>query len=69
MNLLEKLKPEYLEKLEIVKEKYPTLAEKIEIFLEKNRSVFLLSIMEASEICLFFDIEMNLNNLLNLFKE
>jgi hypothetical protein len=69
MTLLEKLKPEYLEKLEILKEQYPTSAKNIELSLQYYRSVFGLSISEASSICLFFDIEMNLNNLLNLIKD
>lgn len=69
MNLLERLKPEYLEKLENLKEQYPTSAEKIELSLQYNRSVFGLSISEASSICVFFDLEMTLNNLLNLIKD
>jgi hypothetical protein len=69
MNLLEKLKPEYLEKLNLIKEDYPTSAEKIELSLKYNRSIFGLTISEASSICMFFDIEMNLSNLLNLIKD
>lgn len=69
MTLLEKLKPEYLEKLEIVKEQYPTSAEKIELSLQYNRSVFGLTISEASSICMFFDIEITLTNILNIFNE
>jgi hypothetical protein len=69
MTLLEKLKPEYLEKLEIVKEQYPTSAEKIELSLQYNRSVFGLTISEASSICMFFDIEVTLTNILNIFNE
>jgi len=69
MNLLERLKPEYLEKLENLKEQYPTSAEKIELSLQYNRSVFGLTISEARSICTFFDINMTLNNLLNLIKD
>jgi hypothetical protein len=69
MTLLEKLKPEYLEKLKIVKEHYPTSAEKIELSLQYNRSVFGLTISEASSICMFFDIEITLTNILNIFNE
>jgi hypothetical protein len=69
MNLLEKLKPEYLKKLQIVKEQYPTSAEKIELSLQYNRSVFGLTISEASSICMFFDIEVTLTNILNIFKD
>lgn len=69
MNLLEKLKPEYLKKLEILKEQYPTSVEKIKLSLNENQSVFGLTISEASSICMFFDIEMNLNNLLNLIED
>ena len=69
MTLLEKLKPEYLEKLKIVKEHYPTSAEKIELSLQYNRSVFGLTISEASSICMFFDIEVTLTNILNIFNE
>jgi hypothetical protein len=69
MTLLEKLKPEYLEKLEILKEEYPTSAEKIELSLQYNRSVFGLTISEASSICMFFDIEVTLTNILNIFNE
>jgi hypothetical protein len=69
MTLLEKLKPEYLKKLEILKEEYPTSAEKIELSLLYNRSVFGLTISEASSICMFFDIEVTLTNILNIFNE
>lgn len=69
MNLLERLKPEYLKKLENLKEQYPTSAEKIEFSLQYNTSVFGLSISEGSSICIFFDLEMTLNNLLNLIKD
>jgi hypothetical protein len=69
MNLLEKLKPEYLKKLEILKEQYPTSSEKIELSLQYNRSVFGLTISEASSICMFFDIEVTLTNILNIFNE
>jgi hypothetical protein len=69
MTLLEKLKPEYLKKLEILKEEYPTSAEKIELSLKYNRSVFGLTISEASSICMFFDIEVTLTNILNIFNE
>lgn len=69
MNLLDRLKPEYLEKLEIVKKYYPTSAQKIINSLENNQSVFGLTLDEASSICTFLDIETTLNNLLNLFKE
>jgi hypothetical protein len=69
MNLLDRLKPEYLEKLELLEEQYPTSAEKIERSLSENQSVFALTISEASSICMFFDIEMTLNNLLNLIED
>ena len=69
MNLLERLKPEYLEKLEIVKKYYPTSAQKIIKSLENNQSVFGLTLDEASSICTFLDIETTLNNLINLFNE
>jgi hypothetical protein len=69
MNLLERLKPEYLEKLEIVKKYYPTSYEKIIKSLENNQSVFGLTIADASSICTFLDTETTLNNLLSLFKE
>jgi hypothetical protein len=69
MTLLDKIKPEYLKKLEIIKEEYPTSAEKIELSLQYNRSVFGLTISEASSICMFFDIEVTLTNILNIFKD
>jgi uncharacterized protein YkuJ len=69
MNLLDRLKPEYLEKLEIVKKQFPTSAEKIEMSLSENQSVFALTISEASSICMFFDIEMTLSNILNMIEE
>jgi hypothetical protein len=69
MNLLDRLKPEYLKKLKLVKEHYPTSAEKIELSLQYNRSVFGLTISEASSICMFFDIEVTLTNILNIFNE
>jgi uncharacterized protein YkuJ len=69
MNLLDRLKSEYLEKLKLVKEQYPTSAKKIEISLSENQSVFALTISEASSICMFFDIEMTLSNILNMIEE
>lgn len=69
MNLLDRLKPEYLEKLKLVKEQFPTSAQKIIKSLENNQSVFALTIDEGSSICVFFDLEMTLNNLLNLIEE
>lgn len=69
MTLLDRLKPEYLKKLQIVKEQYPTSAEKIELSLQYNRSVFGLTISEASSICMFFDIEVTLTNILNLIED
>jgi uncharacterized protein YkuJ len=69
MNLLDRLKPEYLEKLKLVKEQFPTSAEKIEMSLSENQSVFALTIEEASRISTFFDIEMTLSNILELIKD
>ena len=69
MKLLDRLKPEYLDKLEIVKNEYPIMFEKINNSLQQNESVFALTLDEASSICTFLDIETTLNNLLNLFKE
>lgn len=69
MKLLERLKPEYLKKLESVKIDFPASAEKIIKSLENNQSVFGLTLDEASSICTFLDIQTTLNNLLNLFKE
>jgi hypothetical protein len=69
MNLLERLKPEYLEKLEIIKKYYPTSAQKIIKSLSENQSVFGLTLDEASSICMFLDRETTLNNLINLFNE
>jgi uncharacterized protein YkuJ len=69
MNLLDRLKPEYLEKLEIVKKQFPTSAQKIEMSLSENQSVFALTISEASSICMFFDIEMTLSNILNMIED
>jgi hypothetical protein len=69
MNLLDRLKPEYLEKLEIVKKQFPTSAEKIQLSLSENQSVFALTISEASSICIFFDLEMTLTNILNMIEE
>jgi hypothetical protein len=69
MNLLDRLKPEYLEKLEIVKKQFPTSAEKIQLSLSENKSVFALTIEEASRISTFFDIEMTISNILELIKD
>jgi hypothetical protein len=69
MTLLNRLKPEFLQKLKLVKQEYPTSAEKIENCLEQNQSVFGLTIEDGSRICTFFDIDMTLNNLLNLIKD
>lgn len=69
MKLLDRLKPEYLDKLEIVKNEYPIMFEKINNSLQKNESVFALTLDEASSICIFLNIETSLNNLLSLFIE
>jgi hypothetical protein len=69
MNLLDRLKPEYLEKLELLEEQFPTSALKIERSLSENQSVFALTISEASSICMFFDLEMTLNNILNMIED
>lgn len=69
MTLLDRLKPKYLKKLNLLEEQYPTSVEKIKLSLNENQSVFGLTISEASSICMFFDIEMNLNNLLNLIED
>jgi len=69
MNLLERLKPQYFEKLEIIKNQYPVSYEKIIKSLEQNESVFALTFDDASSICMFFNIETTLNNTLNLFNE
>ena len=69
MKLLDRLKPQYLDKLEIVKNEYPIMFEKINNSLEQNESVFALTLDEASSICIFLNIETTLNNLLSLFIE
>jgi hypothetical protein len=69
MNLLDRLKPEYLEKLELLKKQYPTSALKIERSLSENQSVFGLTIDDASSICMFFDIEMTLTDILNIIED
>lgn len=69
MNLLERLKPEYQTKLEVVNKYYPTSYNKIINSLKNNQSVFGLTLDQASSICTFLDIETTLNNLINLFNE
>lgn len=69
MKLLERLKPEYLKKLESVKIDFPASAEKIINILEENESVFGLTLSEATSISIFLDFEMTLNNLIDLFNE
>ena len=69
MKLLDRLKPQYLDKLEIVKNEYPIMFKKINNSLEQNESVFALTLDEASSICIFLNIETTLNNLLSLFIE
>jgi len=69
MNLLDRLKPEYLKKLKLVKEQYTDSEEKIEMRIQYNRSVYGLTISEASSICMFFDIEVTLTNILNLIED
>jgi hypothetical protein len=69
MTLLERLKPKYLKKLNLLEQEYPTSVKKIKLSLNENKSVFGLTLSEASSICLYFDIEMNINNLLNLIKD
>lgn len=68
MNLLERLKPEYLEKLELYKLERPYLYEQIIETLKENNYFTGLRVSEASILLFYLNIPFDLGNLAGLFR-
>lgn len=69
MNLLERLQPKYLEKLELSKESFPTLYENVKTILKNKDFYSGLTIAEGLSLCLYLDIDFNIGNINDLFNE
>jgi len=67
MSLLTRLKPEYLEKLELYKLESPYLYEQIILSLKENDYFTELRIIEANNLLLILNIPFDLGNLSGLF--
>jgi len=68
MSLLTRLKPEYLEKLELYKLESPYLYEQIILSLKENDYFTELRIIEANNLLLILNIPFDLGNLSGLFR-
>lgn len=68
MSLLTRLKPEYLEKLELHKLESPYLYEQIILSLKENDYFTELRIIEANNLLLILNIPFDLGNLSGLFR-
>ena len=66
-NLLERLKPEYLELLEADGIKYPFLVQSIKNQLIKNFSYISLEVYTASQLCSISNVKFGILELDNLF--
>jgi len=67
-NLLERLKPEYLELLEVDAIKYPYLVQGIKRDLRQNISFTNLSVGSALQLCTVCKVIMGVTELNNLFQ-
>lgn len=68
-NLLERLKPEYLELLEADAEKYPTSVNSIKKDLIENVSFGFLTVTAAHSLCVFCKVNLSILELSNLFEK
>jgi hypothetical protein len=66
-NLLERLKPEYLELLEADGIKYPFLVQGIKNVLIKNFSYISLDVYTANQLCTVSNVKFGILELDNLF--
>jgi hypothetical protein len=69
MNLLDRLKPEYLEKLELTKEQFPQMYKNVKTILKNKDFYSELTIGEGVSLCLYLDIDFNIGNINELFNE
>lgn len=69
MNLLERLQPKYLEKLELSKEPFPKMYENVKTILKNKYFYSELTIGEGVSLCLYLDIDFNIGNINDLFNE
>jgi len=67
MSLLTRLRPEYLEKLELYKLESPYLYEQIILSLKENDYFTELRVIEANNLLLILNIPFDLGNLSGLF--
>ena len=65
--LLERLKPEYLELLNIDAEKYPTSINSIKKDLTENVTFGFLTVTAAHQLCVFCKVNLSVLELSNLF--
>ena len=68
-NLLERLKPQYLELLEADSERYPTLINVIKKDLTENFTFGCLTINSAHSLCIFCKVNLGILELSNLFEK
>ncbi len=66
-NLLERLKPEYLELLEVDAIKYPFLVQGIKNTLIENFSYISLDVYTANQLCTVSNVKFGILELDNLF--
>lgn len=67
--LLERLKPEYLEKLEAEAVKYPYMVQALKHTLEKFTVFIQLDIYTAHQICILSEVEFGIIAIDNLFNK
>ena len=69
MNLLDRLQPAFLKKLELSKDKYPTTYENVKTILKNKDYYSELTIGEGASICIFLDLDFTISNINDLFNE
>ena len=70
MNLLQRLKPEVLQAMNIDAEKYPTLIGSLKKVLEQEEgSAINLSVSDAHYICLYNNTNLEVSTLLDCFNK
>jgi len=69
MTLLQRLQPQFTQKLESVKKEYPSAYNNIINILTENEYYSELKISDAVSICFYFNIDFNIGNINDLFNE
>jgi hypothetical protein len=69
MNLLDRLQPEFIKKLELLKDKYPSSYENVKTILKSKDYYSELTIGEGVSILYFLDLEFTIANINDLFNE